>query len=55
MSRTGSARIALIEFPSVGKSTLLTELTDTESERASYEFTTLTCITSIARARNGSF
>jgi small GTP-binding protein len=44
VSRTGSARIALIGFPSVGKSTLLTELTDTESERASYEFTTLTCI-----------
>ena len=30
--------------PAVGKSTLLTELTGTSSEVASYEFTTLTCI-----------
>jgi len=44
VSKTGSARIALIGFPSVGKSTLLSELTDTESEQASFEFTTLTCI-----------
>ena len=44
MNRYGHGRVALIGFPSVGKSTLLSELTSTESEAASYEFTTLTCI-----------
>lgn len=42
--KSGDARVALIGFPSVGKSTLLSTLTKTESEAASYEFTTLTCI-----------
>ena len=42
--KSGDARVALIGFPSVGKSTLLSTLTKTQSEAASYEFTTLTCI-----------
>lgn len=42
--KSGDARVALIGFPSVGKSTLLSTLTATQSEAASYEFTTLTCI-----------
>lgn len=42
--RNGDARVALIGFPSVGKSTLLSKVTKTKSEAASYEFTTLTCI-----------
>ncbi|KNH06828.1 developmentally regulated GTP-binding protein [Perkinsela sp. CCAP 1560/4] len=45
VSKTGDARIGFIGFPSVGKSTLLNKLTDSElSEAAAYEFTTLTCV-----------
>lgn len=44
VTKAGDARVGLIGFPSVGKSTLLTRLTGTQSEVAAYEFTTLTCI-----------
>mmetsp|Transcript_13961 Transcript_13961/g.44339 ORF Transcript_13961/g.44339 Transcript_13961/m.44339 type:complete len:402 (-) Transcript_13961:994-2199(-) len=44
VQKFGHGRVCLIGFPSVGKSTLLTELTGTSSESAAYEFTTLTCI-----------
>jgi len=44
VKKFGDARVALIGYPSVGKSTLLTELTETDSLIAAYEFTTLTCI-----------
>ena len=42
--KAGDTRVGLVGFPSVGKSTLLTTLTGTFSEAASYEFTTLTAI-----------
>merc|ERR1739844_690450 len=42
--KSGDARAVMIGFPSVGKSTLLSSITKTESVQASYEFTTLTCI-----------
>ena len=51
MTKSGDTRLGLIGFPSVGKSTLLTKLTGTESEAASYEFTTLTCIPGTIRYR----
>jgi len=44
VTKSGDARVGLIGFPSVGKSTLLSKLTGTHSEAADYEFTTLTCI-----------
>lgn len=44
VAKSGDGRVALIGFPSVGKSSLLNEVTDTKSEAAAYEFTTLTCI-----------
>lgn len=44
VSKTGDGRVALIGFPSVGKSSLLSSVTDTESLAAGYEFTTLTCV-----------
>ncbi|CAK8675986.1 unnamed protein product [Clavelina lepadiformis] len=51
--KSGDARVALIGFPSVGKSTLLSTLTSTTSECASYEFTTLTCIPGVIQ-HNGA-
>lgn len=44
VSKSGDARIALVGFPSVGKSTFLSKVTKTRSEVASYSFTTLTAI-----------
>lgn len=44
VSKSGDTRVGLVGFPSVGKSTLLTKLTGTFSEAASYEFTTLTAV-----------
>lgn len=44
VAKSGDGRVCLIGFPSVGKSSLLGAVTDTKSEVAAYEFTTLTCI-----------
>ena len=44
VQKHGNARVAMIGFPSVGKSSLLNRVTEQQSEAAAYEFTTLTCI-----------
>lgn len=49
VARTGVASVGFVGFPSVGKSTLLSKLTGTESEAAEYEFTTLVTVPGVIR------
>jgi small GTP-binding protein len=49
VTKFGDARVAMIGFPSVGKSTLLNLLTETQSATAFYEFTTLTCVPGVIK------
>jgi len=49
VTRSGDARVSMIGFPSVGKSTLLSALTDTQSRAAAHAFTTVTCIPGVLK------
>jgi small GTP-binding protein len=49
--KSGNATVAIVGYPSVGKSTLLNKITDAESEVGEYQFTTLSIIPGIMEYR----
>lgn len=51
VKKSGNATIGFVGFPSVGKSTLLTKITEAKSEIAAYEFTTLDVIPGVMKYR----
>ncbi len=50
--KSGNATVALVGFPSVGKSTLLNCFTGADSEIGAYEFTTLTVVPGLLEYRS---
>ena len=54
VKKSGVASVALVGFPSVGKSSLISQLTDVESEAGNFAFTTLTCIPGVLHHRGAT-
>ncbi len=54
VKKSGDASVALVGFPSVGKSSLISQLTDVESETGNFAFTTLTCIPGVLHHRGAT-
>ncbi|MEL0213099.1 MAG: GTPase, partial [Euryarchaeota archaeon] len=54
VKKSGDASVAIVGFPSVGKSSLISQLTDVESEAGNFAFTTLTCIPGVLHHRGAT-
>ena len=54
VAKTGDARVGFVGFPSVGKSTLLSNLAGVYSEVAAYEFTTLTTVPGVIKYKGAT-
>ncbi|MCI4348026.1 MAG: GTP-binding protein [Thermoplasmata archaeon] len=52
--KSGNATVALVGYPSTGKSTLLTHLTGANSQSAAYDFTTVSIIPGMLEAAGAS-